>query len=64
MKKTQLPFAFFQRESPELQESKGVLAVTPILTSSGPAPLCSVPAPRARGDSSSLLLLFPKFLEQ
>ena len=37
MKKTQLPFAFFQRKSLELQESKGVLAVTPVLTSAGPA---------------------------
>lgn len=37
MEKAQLPFASFQRKALEVQESKGVLAVAPILTSAGPS---------------------------
>ncbi|XP_035757192.1 sestrin-2 [Egretta garzetta] len=37
MEKAQLPFASFQRKALEVQESKGVLAVAPILISAGPS---------------------------
>ena len=60
MKETRLPFACFQRKSLEVQESEGGLAVTLVLPSAGPA----VHVPGARGDSSSLPLLFPEAPEQ
>lgn len=60
MKKTWLPFAFFQRKSLEVRESKGVLAVTAVLTSARPAIRSIQSLLLEQGDSGS----FPEAPEQ
>lgn len=60
MKKTWLPFAFFRRKSLEVRESKGVLAVTAVLTSARPAIRSIQSLLLEQGDSGS----FPEAPEQ